>query len=261
MRWRRVRGIARRQWLTLHHSLPRIFEVFYWPIVEVLVWGLVTVYLLAQVGATFVPAVFLGGMILWIVLYRSQEDLAIAVLEENWAGNTLNIFGSPVQPLEYVVGSFLVGLVKTAFSAGAMALLAWLLYGFNLLTLGPTLIGVVVALVVFGWALGLVVIGLILRYGRRMDVLAWSFSHLVQPLSCAVYPVKVLPIPLQVVAGLLPSAHAFEAARAAVAGEPSHQETAVAIASALVALVLAGWYAQRGLARAREIGRLATVGE
>ncbi|MCC7104591.1 MAG: ABC transporter permease [Chloroflexi bacterium] len=261
MRLRRIKGVARRQWLTLRHSLPRAFDVFYWPIVEVIVWGLVTVYLLAQVGATFLPSVFLSGMILWIVLYRAQEDLAVAVLEESWAGNVLNLFGSPLEPLEYVFGSFLVGLVKTALAAGAMSLLAWALYGFQIWSLGVSLIGVLVALILSGWALGMVVIGLILRYGRRMDVLAWSFAHLVQPLSCAVYPVKVLPPVLQALAGLLPSAHAFEAARAAVAGQPDWRETTIAIASGVLALLLAGWYAQRGLVRAREMGRLASVGE
>ena len=261
MSWRRIRGVARRQWLTLRHSLPRIFDVFYWPIVEVLVWGLVTIYLLAQVGAAFTPAVFLGGMVLWIVLYRAQEDLAISVLEEAWSANTLNLFGSPLTALEYVVGSFGMSLIKTLLAAIAMSFLAWSIYGFGIWSLGPSLPGIAAALLLSGWALGLVVIGLILRFGRRMDVLAWSFSHLIQPLACAVYPVKILPPSLQAVAGLLPPTHAFEAARAAIAGRPDYGEVSLAISGAVLALGLSGWFAQRGLVRAREIGRLANPGE
>jgi ABC-2 type transport system permease protein len=115
--------------------------------------------------------------------------------------------------------------------------------------------------VIFGWALGLVSVGLVLRYGRRVDVLVWSFSHLVQPLACAVYPIKVLPPALQVIAGLLPAAHAFEASRAAISGEWAGQELIVALAGAVLYLLLGALYCQAGLARARQIGRLASLGE
>jgi ABC-2 type transport system permease protein len=258
---RRIRGAARRHWWTLRRSWPRIFDVFFWPTVEVIVWGLVTVYLVQQVGAQISPAFFLGGMILWVVLYRAQEDLAVSVLEESWSDNAINLFGSPLRPVEYLAGAMLVGLFKTLLSAAAMALLAWTLYGYNLLALGPTLLPAIVALVLSGWTLGLLAVGLILRYGRRVDVLAWSFSHLVQPLACAVYPVKVLPPALQVVAGFLPPAHAFEATRAAVVGDLAAGELALAVVGSVITLGLAAVFCQAGLERAREIGRLASLGE
>lgn len=220
-----------------------------------------TVYLVQQVGAQLSPAFFLGGMILWIVLYRAQEDLSVSVLEESWSDNAINLFGSPLKPVEYLAGAMLVGLVKTIFSAAAMALLAGVLYGYNLLAMGATLLPAIAALVLSGWSLGLVAIGLILRHGRRVDVLAWSFAHLIQPLACAVYPVKVLPPALQVLAGFLPASHAFEAARAATAGEFAAAELALALGGGIITLGLASLYCQAGLNRAREIGRLASLGE
>jgi ABC-2 type transport system permease protein len=155
----------------------------------------------------------------------------------------------------------MVGALKTLVAGTAMAALAWTLYHYSLLDLGPTLVAAGVALIIFGWALGLVTVGLILRYGRRVDVLAWSFSALVQPLACAVYPVKVLPPTLQVVAGWLPASHAFEAARAATAGQLALQELAIALLGSLLALALAAAYARASLVRARQIGRLASLGE
>lgn len=261
MSWRRVRGVARRHWWTLKRSWPRMFDVFFWPVVEILVWGLVTLYLLRQVGAEIVPGFFLAGMILWIVIYRSQEDLAVSTLEEAWSDNQINLVGSPLRPLEYLAGTMLTAFIKTCFAAAAMAVLAGVLYDYNLLELGPTLLPACIALVIFGWSLGLVAIGLILRYGRRVDVLAWSFSHLVQPLACAVYPVKVLPPALQLVAGLLPASHAFEASRAAANGEFAAGELAIALVGSIITLVLATRYCAAGLDRAREIGRLASLSE
>src|SRR6187455_1936007 len=121
---RRVLGIALRQWLTLRHSIPRLFEVFYWPVLEVTLWGLVTRYLLTQSGGTFSPNLLLGGMILWTLLHRAQEDLAIAFLEESWSQNLPNIFASPIHPLEYFLASAMVGAIKVTLAAAAVSVLA-----------------------------------------------------------------------------------------------------------------------------------------
>ena len=258
---RRIFGIALRQWLTLKRSLPRLFDVFYWPILEVALWGLVTQYLLTQAGATFAPSLLTGGMILWTLLHRASEDLAIAFLEESWSQNLANLFASPLRPLEYLAGAALVGTIKVLGAGAAVAALAALFYGYGLWELGPTLLGAVPALVAFGWALGLVTMGLTLRYGRQVDVLAWSFTIVFQPLVCAVYPLEVLPPAMQVIAGLLPPTHVFEAARAAAAGTPDPAELLIGLIGSLIALGLGCLYYWTGLAHARVHGRLSSTGE
>lgn len=258
---RRILAIALRQWLTLRHSLPRLFEVFYWPVLEVVIWGLVTTYLIAQTGGTFSASLLLGGMILWTMLHRAQEDLAIAFLEESWSQNLPNLFSSPLHPIEYFFASALVGSVKIVLAGTAVSTLAFLLYGYGLWQVGPTLIAAIPALVTFGWAMGLFTVGLVLRYGRQVDVLAWSIAILVQPLVCAVYPMNVLHPSVQIVAGLLPPTHIFEAARAATAGQPNLTELALGLIGGVIALGLAIVYYFASLSYAREHGRLASAGE
>lgn len=261
MSHRRIMAIALRQWLTLRHSIPRLFEVFYWPILEVVLWGLVTQYLLQQSGGTFAPSLLIGGMILWSMLHRAQEDMAIAFLEESWSQNLPNLFATPLQPLEYFVASAIVGAIKVAGAAIAVTGLAALFYGFALWEIGPTLLGAIPGLVAFGWAIGLVTVGLILRFGRRVDVLAWSFAILFQPIVCAVYPLKVLPPAMQVVAGLLPPTHIFEAVRAAAAGTPDPVELMIGLVGGVIALGLALVFYWTGVTYARAEGRLASTGE
>jgi ABC-2 type transport system permease protein len=258
---RRILGIALRQWLTLRHSIPRLFDVFYWPVLEVTLWGLVTQFLLTQAGATFAPGLLIGGIILWTLLHRSSEDLSIAFLEENWSQNLPNVFASPLGPFEYLIGSALVGAVKVLSAGAAVAALAALFYGYRLWELGPTLLGAIPALVAFGWALGLFTMGLTLRYGRQVDVLAWSLTIVFQPLVCAVYPLHVLPPAMQTVAGLLPPTHVFEAARAAAAGQPNPGELLTGFVGGLIALSLGCLYYLTGIAYARAVGRLSSAGE
>ena len=61
-------------------------------------------------------------------------------------------------------------------AAAAVSVLASVFYGFGMWQIGPTLLGAMPALVMFGWAMGLVTVGLILRFGRQVDVLAWRFA-------------------------------------------------------------------------------------
>jgi ABC-2 type transport system permease protein len=258
---RRILAIALRQWLTLRRSMPRLFDVFYWPVLEVTLWGLVTQYLLTQAGASFAPSLLIGGMILWTLLHQSSEGLAVSFLEESWSQNLPNLFASPLQPLEYLAAAMLVGSIRV-LSAGAMvAGVAALFYGFGLWELGPTLLGAVPALMAFGWAIGLLTMGLTLRYGRQVDVLAWSLTIVFQPVVCAVYPLRVLPPALQTVAGLLPPTHVFEATRAAAAGAPDWAELLTGLLGGLVALALGCVWYLTSVVHARAVGRLSSAGE
>ena len=51
------------------------------------------------------------------------------------------------------------------------------------------------ALLVVGWSVGLIVIGLILRVGQGAEILAWGLLAMVMPLSGIFYPVSACPGP------------------------------------------------------------------
>ena len=78
-------------------------------------------------------------------------------------------------------------------SLAVMGVAAWLLYAFDLLTLGWALVPFAANLVLFGWTLGLVALAIILRFGGRWQILAWSLPFVAMPVSCVFYPQAVLP--------------------------------------------------------------------
>ena len=49
------------------------------------------------------------------------------------------------------------------------------------------------ALMLFGTAIGMVVIGIILRFGPGADILAWGLAVILMPISAVFYPVSALP--------------------------------------------------------------------
>jgi ABC-2 type transport system permease protein len=97
-----------------------------------------------------------------------------------------------------------------------MGLIAWALYAFQLTIFGWGLVPFAGNLVLFGWTLGLVALAIILRFGGRWAILAWSLPFTMMPLCCVFYPLSVLPPPLRALAAMLPATHVFEGMRAAL---------------------------------------------
>src|SRR4051794_24644340 len=101
---RRVYAIVLRYCYGIQHDVPRLFDIFYWPVIDLVVWGFLTVYLSQARGGGYVAVSWLiGGIIFWTLLYRSSQDVAVQMLEDIWARNFLNLFASPLRLSEFVM--------------------------------------------------------------------------------------------------------------------------------------------------------------
>ena len=238
MSWLRIRAVARRHAYVLQRAPQRWFDVVFWPVVDALLFGAIGVYFARQSGAGAKGAGFLlAGILLFHVVFQAEISLATGFMEETWSRNLLNLLVTPLTEAEYVAGVVLFGLVKLAIGVGTVALAAWGLFAFDITSLGYALIPLVAILLVVGWSVGLVVIGLILRVGQGAEILAWGLLAMVMPLSGIFYPVNALPGGLQPVARALPTTHAFAAARRVLQGHPlPWSEVGIAAFGALVLL-------------------------
>jgi ABC-2 type transport system permease protein len=216
-RRRRIASVVRRDFFALRRDPPRIVDMAFWPTAELVLWGLVSLYL-QQNSVHIAVAMLLGAVLLWQVLHRTQGELAFGFLFDVWSRNLLNVFVSPLSTMEYVGGLVLAGVVKVAVTIGVMSVLAFLLYGFGVLTIGPALLPFMAVLLVMGWALGLVAIAGVIRFGQSAQILAFILVFVFQPLAAVFYPLSVLPGPVRSVAALVPASHVFEGMRAVLAG-------------------------------------------
>jgi ABC-2 type transport system permease protein len=215
MNWNVVSGLVLRYTYLYRRSLPRILEMIFWPSMDLLVWGFVTRYL-TKMNPTAGGAVtfLIGAMIFWDVLYRSAQGVTVSFLEDLWSKNIMNVFVAPVRLREFVAATFLVGIGKTGFIVLLLAGLSVVLYGFNLDSLGLSLIPFFANLLIMGWTIGIFTMAIIMRYGQSMEAMAWGVPFLIQPFSAVFYPVNVLPVWMQTVAWCLPSTPVFEGMRA-----------------------------------------------
>jgi len=212
---RRGRAMVRRHAYLLLKSWPRIISMAYYPTVTMVLWAFLTLYL--QPTNSFLrdaPGFFIGAVLLWEVLFRGQLGVSLTFVEELYARNLANLFVSPLRLREFIAGQVAMSILRTLIGVGGACIFAWLLFRYAIFSMGFPLIAFFTLLIAFGWAIGLAVSALILRWGLGAEELAWAAIFLIAPVSGVYYPISVLPPSLQAIALAMPPAHVFEGMRA-----------------------------------------------
>jgi ABC-2 type transport system permease protein len=215
---RRIWGLMYRHLTLFRRSWPRLLDLAYWPVLQMTIWGFTSQFFAARIGShgAMTVGMILGGVILWETALRSHLGFAVTFMEEIWSRNLGHIFVSPLRPWELLAALVGMSVVRMLLGVLPAALLAGLLYHFNILTIGPVLLLFAINLVLMGWWIALGCISLILSQGGGAESLVWSMLIGLAPVAAVYYPVAVLPHWLQYVAFALPAAHVFEGLRAAI---------------------------------------------
>ncbi len=263
MKLHRVLALVLRHLYLYKRSLARFMEVFYFPLLDILLWGFLTIYLQRFPGAVPGAVSFLlGALILWDILYRSQQGISLSFLEEVWSRNLLNLFVSPLTAGEFLAATMVLSLIKLSLTAAVTIALAWALYGYNFFLIGLALVPFVANLIVLGWSIGIVTTAIILRFGQKAEVMAWGLAFLFQPFSAVFYPVSVFPPGVREAAWFVPASHIFEGMRSVIAGGGfplADLAWAGGLNAAYLLLALAYFYSTFRVVRER--GLLLRVGE
>ncbi len=211
----RIGAMILRHWYLLTSSWPRLLELIYWPVLQLITWGFSQAYI-SQNAGFFANAggTFIGAVILWDILFRGQLGFSMSFLEEMWSKNLGNLLMSPLKVSEYLISLMVMSVVRLAVGVIPMAVLAIAFFGFNLFGFGLALVAFFCNLIFTSWSFGLISSGLVLRNGMGAEGLAWTLMFALLPLTCVYYPVSVLPEWLQVVAWMLPPTYVFEGMRA-----------------------------------------------
>lgn len=210
----RIAGMLFRYLYLFRHSLDRLSDSFYWPVMDLLIWGFTSIYIQKQ--SQSVPGLvvaLLTGLIFWLVVWRSQYEITVNLLEEMWSHNLVNLFTSPLKVFEWIIAVLILGVLKMILSFLFAGSLALLLYKANIFNFGFLLLPFFLSLLMTGWFAGFFVAGLIIRFGTRIQTLAWSGVVLLSPFSAIYYPVDILPTWAQKVAQIIPTSYIFEGMR------------------------------------------------
>ena len=260
----RVGGMFLRYAYLHKRSLPRTFEIILWPVMELLVWGYVSMYFQSLSAGALSKTIssLINAMIFWDILYRSQQSVSISFVEDIWTQNIVNLLVSPLKIWEWVLATFIYGILKTLLITLLLTAIALTLYHFNLIgSLGLYLVPLGFNLLLFGWAVGIFTAALIVRWGHAAEALIWGIPFFIQPISAVFYPLDTLPGWLQAIAKALPSTYVFEGMRAAtVTKQMPMNYFLIALGLNGVYFILGGLFFQQMYVSSRKSGRLGRLG-
>jgi len=259
----RVGAMVLRYWYLLKGSWPRMLELAYWPAMNIVMWGFLQTFL-AQTTNVFAQAggVLVGSVLLWELMFRGQLGFTISFFEEMWSRNFGHLMVTPLRPSEFVAALVSMSIIRTIIGmTPALAIAIWF-FGFNLFDLGVVLVAFFANLVVFGWAVALVVTGIILRNGLGAESLAWAVPFIFVPLCGIYYPVSVMPDWLEAIALCLPPTYVFEGMRS-ILFDQVIDWSRLAFAAGLNVIYFCVGYAifMMFLRAAKERGMLLAIGE
>src|SRR5204862_178619 len=133
----RIWTLALRHIYLLRGSWPRVLELVYWPAVQIVLWGFISVFLRGQ--SSFVAHAFgvlLAGVMLWDLMFRGQLGVSISFFEEMWSRNLGNLFVSPLRPWEMIAALLTMSVVRTLIAMVPASILAILFFHFSIYSLG-----------------------------------------------------------------------------------------------------------------------------
>lgn len=251
----RVFAMMLRYTINMRHNFDRLSDMFYWPVMDLFIWGLTALYVVKTSHDPQIFTVMLSGLVFWIVLWRAQYEITTNLLAEIWDKNLVNLFASPLTISEWIATFMIFGLAKTIISLTFSAFIAYVLYGFTIFQYGWYIIPFVIILILAGWAGGFLVAGILIRFGNNLQTLAWAGIYLMAPFAAIYYPVSILPDWAQQVSKFVPASYIFEGIREILfTGHVSYDKLIISFSLSIVYLMLAIWFFVTMFNKSKKLG-------
>jgi ABC-2 type transport system permease protein len=235
----RIAGLIRQELYLTRRRMEILMDILFFPIMNVILFGYITAYVGG--GGKVNGQYLILGILLWEVVVVMQYNVSVSSMWSMWSRNLTNIFIAPISTFEYLTAQIIAAVLRTAGVVVLLCAGTYLVFGFNILHLGLLNLALFgLNLTLFSCWLGIAVLGLVFRFGQRIQSLTWYIIFLFQPITAAFFPVSVLPDWLQGLAHALPPTYVFEAARQALAhGGVNWRYTLISLALNAVYFVLA----------------------
>jgi ABC-2 type transport system permease protein len=255
----RIKALMLQQYFLTKRRLEITFDLWVATFLSVVVFGLVLKYLIATTEAAAAPGLFYLGIILWEVVRVSQYTISVNPMWNLWSRNLSNMMVTPLTMGEHICAYMATGAVISFLTLILAGSLAFFLFGVNILALGLLNLALFfINLMLFGFALGLILLGCVLRFGTRIQAITWSLVFLLQPLTAAFFPLAILPNFFQVFACLFPITFVFEAGRESFGnGQFFGAFHAIALSENIIWVLGAWWIFKKMFEKSKDTGQFA----
>ncbi|MCS7144369.1 MAG: ABC transporter permease [Archaeoglobaceae archaeon] len=200
-------GFTYRNFIITKRNFFTLFETLFWPVIGLLSVGLMGSYL--NLEESYLAFILIGAVTL-SVLQVSQLDVAYVLLFDIWSKSLRYTFVTPISIFNMLLGAWLFGIFRGIIAFLILIIAGKILFGINMLIepLGTLLF-------LFGIFLSAMIIGtltcsLLLIFGYRAEVAAWTLTAIFMLLCGIYYPVTLLPSGIMELGYLIPLTHFLE---------------------------------------------------
>lgn len=256
-------GVALRHYYLYAQSWPRVLEMMYWPMLNMILFGYVSLSMLRLSGNdTTFSNTYLCGVMLTEIVIRTTVAEMIMYMEEVWSRNLGHLFASPLRLRDYAASLMALSSLRCVIALVPAAFLVYVLFDFSILQLGWGLPLYAFLLTINGWWYGLLIISMLLRFGLAAEWLGWMCTWVLLPFMAPYYPVSILPPVFQAISWLLPGTYVFESMKVQMAtGSMRFDLLGVAVLLNAVYVGIAAFSLARAFKSARRQGGLLQMGE
>ncbi len=212
MNWHRILALAQKNIVLTYRGMDPLVDIFYWPLYDIILWGFTSLWVTRYENQS-VALTWLTALCIWQVCYRVNLDVCLNLLQELWSRNVVNLFASPLEIKEWIVGAMLVGLFNSVITTLFGSIVVALLYHVNVFSIGWIFLPLLFMLIMSGWAIGFFSAGCLIIGGQKVQKIVWVLGWFFVPFSALFYPLSLIPPWAVAIAKAVPMSYIFEGLR------------------------------------------------
>lgn len=192
----------------------RIIDILLWPILELLMFGLLATSLQTQKNSALSGlSLLVIGLIFWYVFARMTAEIILQIGDDTLSRNLKNILASPINLWQLQIALVLAGFTKVFLNLFVLIVVGTFFFHLPIFPFGVMTFAYVFLLLSWGLSLGLFLAGLLFIFGDRVIMLSWAIAGILQPFSLVFYPRSALPPVMKIVTYFIPASYVFESMR------------------------------------------------
>ncbi len=197
-----------KNWIMAKRNAFTFVEVLFWPVVSFLSVGLLAEF--AELNQEM-KGFILVGVVSMSAVQVCQLDVSYSLLYDVWSKAVKHGFTAPVGIRHLFLGSLVVGMIRGSAVFFLLMGASFYVFGFDftLPGAGPLLV-FLLGLFLCAATVGLLVCILVLVFGNRADVAAWSLVSLMLLICGIYYPITLLPYWVGVISAGIPLTYFLE---------------------------------------------------
>lgn len=255
---KKIIGLSLHYLFAMKRNPARIIEIFVWPGVEVLIFGLLAASQTERSpDSSHLALQILAGVTYWNCTARTIQESVAQFIDDFVSRNIQNIMIAPISLGQIIFSSIIASTIKLCISLLVLVTILFIIYPSFFSFAGAHAFIWVAQLELFGVALSLFAIGGIFLFGQRASFSGWLISAIIQVFSLVFYDRSALPEPLQSFSRLVPSSYIFETIRSLQHGVSIPRTTNFITLGLITAyLILGAIFISWAYKQSRKIGTL-----